>query len=1326
MLTSTLITLSLPAGTSPYLGEATDVSMEASTADWYCTNRPIIQNRIVLPAGFRRSDVSSAQFIFSIDSQRSWSNVRPHTVRIFLNGHEIGALENMIPHGLYTFPIDPAFLNESLLTPAVNQVMLVTTHLNGGHYVVASDMIIYICLTQYSEWVAATSQAEADAIVLGRSFLIPAPTLLHVDILAPADGEEIVEGTSVVVRARIVDDLDESPFYEVTAAADNGNGSLVLYDDGVHGDGSYRDGVYANSWTPVYPGQTLLTVRAGSCTLVGDATVTVTVQAFSYDLAVAHGVPLTDTEVLTDTVTPAASSIEFAPHEARIDWTHTLTAQHTSQQDLFDLVLPQMQPGEVRQVASGTVVSYTGPSGRGLLRLPPLYAVARHLVALSPPDQTANVGGRAIYRVDLYNPGQVETTLSVSLAGLPSDWVDLADSVRLAAGAQAALPLTISVPSDATLGVYPFSVIVQTEAGGQDQAGAILHVSDLMDLAVSPSLANVGSGETIAYNVAVTNLESVTRTYDLSVDGLAGNDLQLPGDVTVGPGGTAVVPLSVTAHADHGPHPFTGRASSRDPGVGRKAQAILNIVGQRGVSAGLSPSSTTGGPGATTLYLLTVTNTGSLSDTYGFSVALPSGWTSQLLLNGQDVGDLCLSPYLLGAASMSLFVTPASDAVAGDHAFQVLVQSQVNPGVSTLIEGHLVVSEYGVQVEVLPASKLMHPNDVGAWEVLITNTGLHADTYDLSASGILAIAGEFSPSPVSVAAGAQRNVALTANDLSFALPRTYPFEVRVQSSFDPRIQDFDRASVTFRGSHGVEVAWRPDEQVVTDTLRAVCMLVITNTGNVATSYAFAATASGLRSRLELGGLYLLPHMAAGLRVALDAGSPGTYQVEGRAVSQGSEVTATDTTTLTFALTNRPPSVDAGEDRTAAEGAPIAFSGAASDLDQDLLGLAWEFGDGVTTTLGLTPTHAYGDDGAYTVTLTVSDEQGAVVSDTLVVTVTNVAPTAVAGPNQVVVQGQWVSFSGVFTDPGGLDTHTFLWDFGDGMTSTVGLTPTHAFALDGVYTVTLTVTDDDGGIGIDSLEVTVEGIPDLHLTKTVTPSIVVSGDRLTYTLSYTNAGSVAAEDVILSDAMPPGLTPTGVVTWSLGTMLPHAGGMLVLTASVDVTDAAHALLTNTACISTSTAESNTANNCALAVNDLVQASDLELRKSAQPLDLVPGDRVTFTIAYTNRGQIVATDVMITDNVPAGVIDLSFESSPPITSTGGAPYTWEVGDLPPSAAGTIIVSGTIDPSTEESFVLENRATASTTAEDGDLDNNVSVAYCTVTAGPSLLYLPLIMRQ
>lgn len=175
-------------------------------------------------------------------------------------------------------------------------------------------------------------------------------------------------------------------------------------------------------------------------------------------------------------------------------------------------------------------------------------------------------------------------------------------------------------------------------------------------------------------------------------------------------------------------------------------------------------------------------------------------------------------------------------------------------------------------------------------------------------------------------------------------------------------------------------------------------------------------------------------------------------------------------TVTILLPNQAPQVDAGPDQQADEGQMISFSGVYTDTGD--VTIHWDFGDGDEITGTLVPTHTYLDNGVFIVTLTITDDQEASGSDTLTVTVNNVAPTVVAGADMTISPGDVVNFNGSFTDPGVNDTHMIEWDFDDGGTAVGTLTPTHTFTVPGVYTVTLTVTDDDGGAGSDTLTITV--------------------------------------------------------------------------------------------------------------------------------------------------------------------------------------------------------------------------------------------------------------
>jgi subtilase family serine protease/PKD repeat protein len=205
-----------------------------------------------------------------------------------------------------------------------------------------------------------------------------------------------------------------------------------------------------------------------------------------------------------------------------------------------------------------------------------------------------------------------------------------------------------------------------------------------------------------------------------------------------------------------------------------------------------------------------------------------------------------------------------------------------------------------------------------------------------------------------------------------------------------------------------------------------------------------------------------------------------------------------------------PEVFAGEDQSGTEGASFSFSGYFRDPDASRTHtLSWDFGDSGTASGTLTPAHAYVDNGIYTVTFSVTASDGVVATDKLEITVANVPPLVEAGPNQSSDQGQPVSFSGSFQDPGAADTHQSRWDFGDGAGAD-GLAATHVYSAPGVYTATLFVRDDDGGEGSDSREVEVRNVaPAVNAGPDVD---VEPGASVKFSGSFTDPGDVGHEIV----------------------------------------------------------------------------------------------------------------------------------------------------------------------------------------------------------------------
>jgi PKD repeat protein len=169
-------------------------------------------------------------------------------------------------------------------------------------------------------------------------------------------------------------------------------------------------------------------------------------------------------------------------------------------------------------------------------------------------------------------------------------------------------------------------------------------------------------------------------------------------------------------------------------------------------------------------------------------------------------------------------------------------------------------------------------------------------------------------------------------------------------------------------------------------------------------------------------------------------------------------------------------VSAGSDTTADEGATVTFQGTATGGTAPL-SYQWDFGDGTTALGTLTPTHSYGDNGSYSVVLSVRDALNVSVQDTAMITVRNVPPSVNAGGPYVSTVGTAILFAGLVSDPSPVDTtagFTYSWNFGDGTTST-SATPSHAYSAAGTYTVSLRATDKDGATAIATATATVSDL-----------------------------------------------------------------------------------------------------------------------------------------------------------------------------------------------------------------------------------------------------------
>ncbi|NQW18354.1 MAG: CSLREA domain-containing protein, partial [Chloroflexi bacterium] len=315
---------------------------------------------------------------------------------------------------------------------------------------------------------------------------------------------------------------------------------------------------------------------------------------------------------------------------------------------------------------------------------------------------------------------------------------------------------------------------------------------------------------------------------------------------------------------------------------------------------------------------------------------------------------------------------------------------------------------------------------------------------------------------------------------------------------------------------------------------------------------------------------------------------GTYIVT-IVVNDDDGGTASDTFTISVA--NLAPVVEAGANRAGTEGSVISLQSAsfsdAGILDSHVAVINWgdaspntsatiaASGPGTGTLQGA---HVYADNGTYTATVTVTDDENAATSDTLVVTVNNVAPTVNAGADQTADEGSVVSLApSTFNDLGTSDTHAATINWGDGTTpdigavsespfgppgSTAGANGTasgsHVYADNGSYTVTVEVTDNAGAKGSDTLTVTVNNVaPTIVSPEVGFDALIGEGELFTTTVAFTDPGAdLWTASVDYGDGT--GTGPISLATKNFGTSHVYAdNGNYTLTVVVIDDDGAYA-------------------------------------------------------------------------------------------------------------------------------------------------------------------------
>ncbi len=234
---------------------------------------------------------------------------------------------------------------------------------------------------------------------------------------------------------------------------------------------------------------------------------------------------------------------------------------------------------------------------------------------------------------------------------------------------------------------------------------------------------------------------------------------------------------------------------------------------------------------------------------------------------------------------------------------------------------------------------------------------------------------------------------------------------------------------------------------------------------------------------------------------------------------------------------------------------------------------------------------------------------------------------------------------------------------------------------------------------------------LSLLKSDSPDPVDAGGLLIYSITYSVFGREPAPNVVLRDTLPAhttfvsatngGTESGGVVTWNLGTLAPGTTGTVQITVQVDSPLVHGTVLRNWITLS---------DDDGLTVEDIEDTRVrsrvlLTITKTDAPDPVLAGQELVFTLAYEATGNAPATDVTITDAVPAGTTFVSATGGG--TESGGV-VTWNLGTLLPPASGSVQMTVLVDATLTTGTIIHNTAVISGRGGDtppGDEDSSTT---------------------
>lgn len=295
------------------------------------------------------------------------------------------------------------------------------------------------------------------------------------------------------------------------------------------------------------------------------------------------------------------------------------------------------------------------------------------------------------------------------------------------------------------------------------------------------------------------------------------------------------------------------------------------------------------------------------------------------------------------------------------------------------------------------------------------------------------------------------------------------------------------------------------------------------------------------------------------------------------------------------------------------------------------------------------------------------------------------------------------------------------------TVVVSYTATEGQTVHDTATVTTDTPDPNSANNTQSTQLPITSLADLQITSdTAAPNPVIAGENLTFSVTVRNAGPSTAQNVVLKDQLPAGVTVTSITlpssssctagvpgdpfqpaTCGLDKLGPGATATMTVVAKVEPTTTG--VLHTDASATSVTLDPNNSDNYAHTDTDVATRADVALTLADSPDPVVAGTSLTYTATVTNSGPSTGRTITLEENLDNNV---SFQSA--TISNGGAGTCAQVvgnphqiqcqlNDLDPGQSVTVYTQVLVSPSAPNNSALSTTAHVSTGSGDPNSAND-----------------------